>query len=468
MLLNRAGLKTEQEQKENLYFAQKLSELVSGLPLALDQARAYIHERRISVEEYVTLFKDKSAELLKRRGKYLTGEHGEDIYGIHRETVITTFEISFERIKRVNLIAAYALYICAFLDTDDIPKEIFIEAIRVLSGSEETIEIENVEAINVLLRYSLLRRNLGDGLYTIHRLLPIAIKDAEIIPTDQQQNWAEKTIAIINHASIALKEDKQTKLKDEPQRSQTQLYLAHTRVCATHIKKWNIQSADAVELLNRAGAFLYQQREYVQAQQYYEQLLHIKKQMQGASNLDRARVLSILANLIYLQKDKDRAKYEEAERMCKEALAIFELELAPDDPRIGQAMSYYVLLLRHLKEHRKESEELTIKANKIHVGMTYEAKKRWSGRWAGSHSVEEHEISARYGGFYFGVIGIPVILGLLLQSWLWSCGSLMLILIGMIVSFLGNKYELPDKSILLRIVWIFFFLFLCGIISGGA
>lgn len=459
---------TEQAQKENQYFAQKFSELVGGLPLALDQAGAYIHERQISVKEYVTLFNDKRAEFLDKRGPYLE-EQDEDIYGIHQKSVIRTFEISFDRIKRIDPIAANILHICAFLDSDNIPEEIFKEAIRVFSDSENTIEIEkieNVESIIVLLRYSLLRRSPDGRLYTIHRLLPTALKDAEIIPVDQQQSWAEKTITILNRTPIALQEEKQTTDKNRQQRSRTQFYLVHTRVCATHITKWNIQSADAVELLNRAGAHVYQQQEYAQAQQFYEQLLHIKEQMQGASNLDRARTLSILANLTYLQKDK--AKYDNAMQMYKEAIAIYQQELAPDDPHIGQVMSYYALLLRHLKEHREESEKLAIEANKIHVGMTYEAKKRWFGRWAGFHSVEEHETYAGYGVFYLAVIGIPVTLGLLLQSWLWGCGSFMLILVGMIASFLGNKYGFPDKSILLRIVWIFFFLSLSGIVGGGA
>jgi tetratricopeptide (TPR) repeat protein len=460
---------TEQEQKENQYFAQKLSELVGGLPLALDQAGAYIDENHISVEDYVTLFKAKSAELLKKRGKHLTGKHGEDIYGIHLESVITTFKISSEKIEGINPIAAHILYICAFLDTDDIPEEILKEAIHVLSGSNKMIETENVQALAVLRNYSLLQHNPGNGLYTIHRLLPIALKDAEIIPANQQQNWAEKTITIVNHTPIALKKDTQTTPTNGQQRSQTQLYLAHARVCFTHIKKWDIQSADAVELLNRVGAFLYEQREYAQAQQSYEQLLHIKKRRQGASNLDRARTLSILANLVYQQKDK--AKYEQAEQWYKEALTIFKSELAPsnpNNPHIGQVMSYYALLLQHLKEHRKKAEGLAIAANKIHVGMTYEAQKRWFGRWAGFHNVEEHETFPGYGAFYLAVIGIPVTFGLLLQSWLWGCGSFITILVGMIVLILGNKYGFSDKSILLRIVWIFFFLSLSSIIGSGA
>src|SRR5262249_54881708 len=49
--------------------AEALSSMVDGLPLALDQAAAYIEEKPSTLKEYQTLYQSERKELLKRRGK---------------------------------------------------------------------------------------------------------------------------------------------------------------------------------------------------------------------------------------------------------------------------------------------------------------------------------------------------------------------------------------------------------------
>ena len=49
--------------------AQEISQTMDGLPLALDQAGAYIEETQCSLTEYLHLFQLRKEELLQRRGK---------------------------------------------------------------------------------------------------------------------------------------------------------------------------------------------------------------------------------------------------------------------------------------------------------------------------------------------------------------------------------------------------------------
>src|SRR5579859_5405416 len=91
--------------------ARELVQEMDGLPLALDQAAAYIEETRCILSDYLQLYKTRQADLLKRRGKY-TAEHD------HPESVATTWSLSFEKVQQANAGAADLLRLCAFLDPD--------------------------------------------------------------------------------------------------------------------------------------------------------------------------------------------------------------------------------------------------------------------------------------------------------------------------------------------------------------
>src|SRR5439155_23097740 len=85
------------------------------LPLALDQAGAYIEETGCDLPGYFDLYQGHRKALLRRRGAFPSG---------HPEPVATTWSLSFERVKRANPAAAELLRTCAFLDPDGIPLEV--------------------------------------------------------------------------------------------------------------------------------------------------------------------------------------------------------------------------------------------------------------------------------------------------------------------------------------------------------
>ena len=73
LLLRRAGLiapdaTLEQASPADVAVAQDLSEEMGGLPLALDQAGAYIEDVPCSLQDYQQLYQSRRAELLKKRG----------------------------------------------------------------------------------------------------------------------------------------------------------------------------------------------------------------------------------------------------------------------------------------------------------------------------------------------------------------------------------------------------------------
>src|SRR5579871_6098265 len=105
----------DQASVNDLINARALTCAMDGLPLALDQAGAYILETTCSLSNYLNLYQEHHAALLKRRGKLFVG---------HPASVTTTFSLAFKTIEQRNRHAINLLSFCAFLHPDAIPEKI--------------------------------------------------------------------------------------------------------------------------------------------------------------------------------------------------------------------------------------------------------------------------------------------------------------------------------------------------------
>src|SRR6266705_1239822 len=95
--------------------AESISQTLGGLPLALDQAGAFILETGCALVDFLPLYQQRRVALLERRGLVPTD---------HPASVTTTFSLLFEKVNHVNPVAIELLRFCAFLAVDAIPEEI--------------------------------------------------------------------------------------------------------------------------------------------------------------------------------------------------------------------------------------------------------------------------------------------------------------------------------------------------------
>jgi hypothetical protein len=151
-------------QKADEQAASKLAEALGDLPLALEQAGAYIEETNCSIAHYATLFAKSSQKLM-------TSAPGAD----YLETVAKTWKIAFEQVKKESPAAEDLLSLCAFLAPDEIPLPVLIRAKgrRHLPGSLAKA-IKNPGAFDKVVaslrRYSLVKVS-EDRLVSVHRLV---------------------------------------------------------------------------------------------------------------------------------------------------------------------------------------------------------------------------------------------------------------------------------------------------------
>ncbi len=98
------------------------------LPLAIEQAGAYVSDVQIQLGEYLPLYEKNRRKLLKRP---TIG----DIYNSRRQTVFTTWEVSFSKLEEQDGAAAKMLFLLAFFHHENVWEGLFDLALSDDTGS---------------------------------------------------------------------------------------------------------------------------------------------------------------------------------------------------------------------------------------------------------------------------------------------------------------------------------------------
>ena len=308
----------EQAQEGERAIAMQISQELGGLPLALDQAGAYIEETQCSLADYLPLYRSQRAALLTERGGLVPD---------HPEPVATTWSLSFAQVEQRSAVAADLLRVCAFLHPDAIPEEIITEGATKLGPHLQTIAQNPLtlnQAIAVLLSYSLVKRQPEEHLLSLHRLVQAVLKDGMNASTSHQ--WAERVVQAVN---AALPDDVEYRTYTRYERC-----LTHTQVCARLIEQEQLTSVAARRLLFQSGLYLEKHARYAEAEAFYQQSLHIMEDVLGPDHHDVASPLNGLANLY-----EEQGKYAEAEPLYRRALHIDQQTYGPDHPQVAYPLS---------------------------------------------------------------------------------------------------------------------------------
>lgn len=314
--------------------AQRVYELLDGLPLALDQAAAYIDETQISFQDYLNLYATHHTALLQMR------ESGSEKQ--YPFSVATTWLLSFERIESLNSSAADLLRLLAFLHPDDIPDVLLTTAASELGDTlSQTISdpLHFNTLIGVLRRFSLIRRNPETKTLALHRLVQTVLIDA--MSEEARYIWAERTLRAVNRAFPS---------GEFLTWSECQLYLPHTQACAAIVERWQIESLDAARLFSRAGSYLNERGHYTASERLLGLSLAINEKKLPWNHPDLARSLHDMS-VLYLALEL----HERAEPLLTRAFDIRKLVLPPDHPDL--AASYNCMGLFYTSRGKYEQAE---------------------------------------------------------------------------------------------------------------
>jgi tetratricopeptide (TPR) repeat protein len=307
----------EQATAQDRTLALRITHELGGLPLALDQAGAYLEETGCSLSAYLQLYQRHRLKLLsERRGRVSD----------HPEPVAKTWELAFGRLQADQPAAADLLRLCTYLSPDAIPEELLTEGASCLGEQLAPIAADSLllnAAIENLRAYSLIGRSRATQTLSIHRLVQAVLQDTMDKPT--RTLWAERAVRVVDATFPS---------PEFAHWPQCERLLPQALACAQHIEHRQLTFSEATRLLNDTAIYLYDQSRYPEAELLYEQALTIREQQVGPEHPDTATSLNNLAALYYTQ-----GKYEQAEPLYKRALAIWEQQLGPEHPKTATSLN---------------------------------------------------------------------------------------------------------------------------------
>ncbi len=305
--------------------AKEIVSLLDGLPLALDQAGAYIEETACGLAGYLERYQRQKLRLLERRGNFSS---------YHPEPVTTTWSLSFEKIEQTNPLAAELLTFCSFLAPDAIPEELITKGAAYLAPMFPCLTgnlIDLDEAISTLRNYSLINRNGDLKIISIHRLVQAVLK--ENLDQSTQKQWIRGVTKAINHFFPHIYVETWDKHQN---------YFPHARNCLIQIDQWKLASPESANLSKKVGKYFYDHSQFAEAEESYTQTLQIINELFGIENTFRMEICRELAKVYYQQES-----FEKAETLLINALDIAQKKLNPSHLRI-------ILILSDLANVYKE------------------------------------------------------------------------------------------------------------------
>ncbi|NAS26633.1 tetratricopeptide repeat protein [Herbidospora sp. NEAU-GS84] len=289
--------------------AEAIATELGNLPLALEQASAYIHQTGVTFDRYLAKLKAQPAKMHAATGD------GSTAY----TTIDRLWRITLETIAKRNPTAVGLLHLLAHYAPDDIPREIL---------PTEWNEDETDELLGLLASYSMI--TLTDDAISMHRLVQAVLRATE---SAESRGMREPALDLVSAA-----------LPENPQ--QNVAGWSFWRRLTPHVLAL-AAAEDGSEtlgaILNQAVIFELTQGNAAAAHSLACSSLRI---CEAALGPDHADVASRLANLASTLWSLGRAA--DALALQQRALTITETTLGADHPDVGDQLANLAITLRAL------------------------------------------------------------------------------------------------------------------------
>ncbi|MBO2466249.1 tetratricopeptide repeat protein, partial [Actinomadura violacea] len=301
--------------------ALAIAEELGNLPLALDQAAAYIRQTGIPPAVYLQRLRRRPARY------YAKAADGDKA----QATIARLWDITLETLTQDAPHAVELAAVIAHYAPDDIPRS-------VLGGGDDEATEEADEALGVLASHSMVERT--DQAVTMHRLTQAAVLNRLHQAGDRTDDGACQTALTWLQNAIP-PGDPATDVDGWPLRRSL---VPHAEAITRHHSPAQ-QSEQFSRVLNQTALFVRSQGEYQRAHTMLTTAATISEAALGPDHPD---VAISLGNLAATHRDLGRAA--EALPLEERALAITETALGPDHPdvaiRLGNLAATYADLGR--------------------------------------------------------------------------------------------------------------------------
>ncbi|KAF7502175.1 hypothetical protein GJ744_006771 [Endocarpon pusillum] len=345
--------------------ARALIKTLEGIPLAVTHAAAYIavRESRVTFSTYLDLFHESE----ENQTYLLNSQEARDIRrdASVSDAVITTWQISFEQIRKTKHEAAKLLSLMTMFDRQGVPEHVLYEG---------RTRLQFEEAVAPLFSFSLVRtqtrkqseQQVEGQLFEMHSLVQLATKKwlelhgqvdmwqkaslrimAAAFPNGQYETWTACR-ALLPHSrkvlGYSVGED-EAKLHGAMIATKTAWYLTLVGEYATAesigrsaiVARQEIlgpEHPDTLTSVSNLGSVLESQGKYEEAEAMDRRALEGREKVLGPEHPD---TLTSVSNLGWVLERQ--GKYEEAEAMDRRALEGYEKVLGPEHPHTLTSVS---------------------------------------------------------------------------------------------------------------------------------
>ncbi len=293
--------------------AAEIAEELGDLPLALEQAGAFVLEKDQRFASYLADYRQHGLELLNRGRPVVEG---------HPDPVATTWLMNVQAVEASAPASADLLRGCAFLAPNEVPEEILT-----LGGAELGPVIAGVmaadsamvagEILGPLVRYSLIQRDHQRATWSVHRLVQEVVK---VSLGEDRELWEERVVTALGQAFP---------LPNSSNWPTCSRLLPHVVTAMEALERF-----EGAKLLCMAGLFLYQRGRYEESEPLLERSLRIYEETLGNEHPDVAAVLNNLAELY-----RNQGKLSQAQPLFERALRIYEKAFGDEHPYVAAALN---------------------------------------------------------------------------------------------------------------------------------
>jgi tetratricopeptide (TPR) repeat protein len=324
--------------------ARRLAEELGGLPLALEQAAAYIAHHQMSLFGYLEDWQREREQVLNWYDLSVMQ---------YPASVAVTWQKTFQQLSPT---AAAILRLTAYLAPDPIPSKMFEEGVAIVKEATGLLHQEIGEqpsatsvkdGIAELSNYSMVNREAEN--FTVHRMVQDALRSS--IPEESRKDWIEHTLRLVNYFSPTEPGDVRTWPIWDP-------LQPHATQVVQHADEAGIAHPTA-DLKAQLAILLFHKGLYRDAEPLMRRVLQIDEDSFGPNHPNVARDLNNLAQFFHTMNQPT-----DAEPLIRRALQIDEDSFGPNHPRVAIQLNS---LARSLKDTNRleEAEPLVRRALQI-------------------------------------------------------------------------------------------------------
>ena len=303
---------------------RELVKELGGLPLALDQAGAYIRGLKESIRAYLKKYKQQKLLLLKKK----KARHFVENTSPERLAVHTTWMLNFDHIKRISEemdlgeAPTLVMQVCAFLGPDDIPYELINEGLNKEGSSTMGSGFwDPAEILSLLTSFSLFQR-YGTHSFSVHRLVQEVIR-SQLEKEQTELNVLSCAVLVLHDALASTRspaevcesfvEDAVFSVENPPSLHLWGKLASHATYLQAHLRNFvarHTESAhtllyteETVRVFNEAGIFFSVSQEKVKAQEVQELKLDFVVNLEKSAMKDGTKLPNYFIDIPL--KDRD-------------------------------------------------------------------------------------------------------------------------------------------------------------------